>query len=194
MGPRTAEAKVRRPEKATVPDPARMPPREVETLFREHNEALVRFLRARLNSDADAREAAQEAYVRLLKLDQTNQPSFLRAYLFRIAANVATDMLRQRRSRGTVIIADTAADQPEPASQEQGLAARQELEIIDQALQALPARCREAFLLSRREGLSTAQIAADLNVSDRMVRLYLVRAIEHTQLALSRSSREGRRI
>ena len=161
-------------------------------LFREHNEALVRFLRARLNSDADAREAAQEAYVRLLNLDQTNQPSFLRAFLFRIAANVATDMLRKRRSRGTVIVADAAADQPEPASQEQSLAARQELEIIDRALRSLPPRCREAFLLSRREGWSTAQIAASLNVSDRMVRLYLVRAIEHMQLALSQSSPEGR--
>ena len=183
---------MRRPEKAVIPDPAREPSSEVETLFREHNDALVRFLRARLNSDADAREAAQEAYVRLLQLDQTNQPSFLRAYLFKIAANVATDMLRKRSSRGTVIVAETAADQPEPASQEQGLAARQELEIIDRSLRALPPRCREAFLLSRREGWSTAQIAASLNVSDRMVRLYLVRAIEHMQLALSQSSREGR--
>ena len=183
---------MRRSDKAIIPDPAREPPSEVETLFREHNEALVRFLRARLNSDADAREAAQEAYVRLLQLDQTNQPSFLRAFLFRIAANVATDMLRKRSSRGRVIVAETAADQPEPPSQEQSLAAREELEIIDRALQSLPPRCREAFLLSRREGWSTAQIAAGLNVSDRMVRLYLVRAIEHMQLALSQSSGEGR--
>ena len=185
---------MQRSEKATNPDPAREAPSEVETLFREHNEALVRFLRARLNSDADAREAAQEAYVRLLQLDQTSQPSFLRAFLFRIAANVATDMLRKRRSRGVVVIAEPAADQPQPASQERGLAARQELEIVDRALEALPPRCREAFLLSRREGLSTTEIAACLNVSDRMVRLYLVRALEHMQLALSRSSREGREI
>ena len=181
---------MRRLEKAVNPDPSRES--EVETLFREHNEALLRFLRARLNSDADAREAAQEAYVRLLQLDQTNQPSFLRAFLFRIAANVATDMLRKRRSRGTVVVFETAEDQPEPASQERGLAARQELEIIDRALHALPARCREAFLLSRREGWSTTEIAARLSVSDRMVRLYLLRALEHLQLALSSPSGEGR--
>jgi DNA-directed RNA polymerase specialized sigma24 family protein len=38
----------------------------VERLFREHNEALVRFLLARLRSRQAALEVAQEAYVRLL--------------------------------------------------------------------------------------------------------------------------------
>ena len=52
---------------------------EIEALFREHNETLLRFLRARLSSEADAVEAAQEAYVRLLQLD-TVEPTYLRAY------------------------------------------------------------------------------------------------------------------
>jgi RNA polymerase sigma-70 factor (ECF subfamily) len=40
----------------------------IERLFREHNEALLRFLTVRLHSYQDAREVAQEAYVRLLSL------------------------------------------------------------------------------------------------------------------------------
>src|SRR5688572_6831283 len=74
----------------------------IESLFREHNDTLLRFLRARLHSEADAREAAQEAYARLLQLDDTGQLSFLRAYLFRIAANVATDLLRRRTVQNRV--------------------------------------------------------------------------------------------
>ena len=164
----------------------------VERLFREHNDALLRFLRARLRSDADAREAAQEAYVRLLQLDQSNQPSFLRAYLFRIAANVATDMLRRKSLQARV--AASEEDAPAPmvgATQEQALSARQQLRLVQEALNELPPRCREAFLLRRQDELATIQIAERLGVSDRMIRLYLARAIEHVQQALARAGRQA---
>src|SRR5271163_4210660 len=60
-------------------------------LFREHNDALVRFLSARLGSYQDAREVAQEAYVRLLNLDRPEASNFLKALLYKTAANLAID-------------------------------------------------------------------------------------------------------
>src|SRR5882724_13483746 len=54
----------------------------IERLFREHNEALIRFLRGRVGSRHEALEVAQEAYVRLLSLDQPGAVSYLRAFLF----------------------------------------------------------------------------------------------------------------
>jgi RNA polymerase sigma factor (sigma-70 family) len=162
----------------------------VELLFREHNDTLLRFLRARLRSDADAREAAQEAYLRLLQLDQSDQPSFLRAYLFKIASNVATDMLRRRNVQARF----TPTEEPESAfgaAQEQAMSARQQLQLVSEALDELPPRCREAFLLRRAEDLATIQIAERLGVSDRMVRLYLCRAIEHVQQALERRNQRA---
>jgi RNA polymerase sigma-70 factor (ECF subfamily) len=173
------------------PEPESPAPRDepstnpIEQLFREHNDALLRFLRARLNSDADAREAAQEAYVRLLQLDRSDQPSFLRAYLFKIASNVATDMLRRKGVRARL------AEPPEPPSareavQEQALSARQQLRAVEAALGELPPRCRMAFILRRHEELPTTEIGERLGVTDRMVRLYLARAIEHVQRAVAR--------
>jgi RNA polymerase sigma-70 factor (ECF subfamily) len=156
----------------------------IESLFREHNDTLLRFLRARLHSEADAREAAQEAYVRLLQLDDPGQLSFLRAYLFRIAANVATDLLRRRTLQTRAQQDSLFFEADEPATQERGLQARQQLAKVEIALSELPPKCREAFLLSRREGWASGRIAAHLGVSDRMVRLYLVRALEHLEAAL----------
>lgn len=157
----------------------------IEVLFREHNETLVRFLRGRLPLDVDAREAAQEAYVRLLQLDEPAQPSFLRAYLFKVAANVATDLLRRRaiRAQGDGLEAGARGDAV-PATQERALQAREQLELVEKALLELPPRCREAFRMSREDGAGAAEIAARLGVSDRMVRQYLVRALEHIQLRL----------
>ncbi len=66
----------------------------VARLFREHNEALVRFLALKLRSQQAAQEVAQEAYVRVLSLDKPGAVSFLRAFLFKTAANLAVDRIR----------------------------------------------------------------------------------------------------
>src|SRR5262245_1247058 len=83
-----------------APDPPAQHERQaraalIERLFREHNEALVRFLLSRLRSPQEAQEVAQEAYVRLLNLDEPGAVSYLRAFLFRTAANLAVDRLRR---------------------------------------------------------------------------------------------------
>ena len=55
----------------------------------------MRFLHARLRSRSAAVEVAQEAYVRLLSLDQLGAISYLRSLLFKTAANLAVDRLRR---------------------------------------------------------------------------------------------------
>jgi dienelactone hydrolase len=62
---------------------------DVERVFRDHNEALLRFIAAKLGSRQEAREVAQEAYVKLLSLDNREAVSYLRAFSFKIAANLA---------------------------------------------------------------------------------------------------------
>src|SRR5579862_9318697 len=74
----------------------------IKQLFDDHNRALLCFLRARLGSDAEARDVAQEAYVRLLELDNLSAVGFLRAYLFRVAANIAIDRQRHNAVRETL--------------------------------------------------------------------------------------------
>lgn len=70
-------------------------------LFAAHNQALLRFLNCRLKSMQEAMEVAQEAYVRMLQLDTSDGIGYLRAYLFKIAANLAADRLKSvaRRER-----------------------------------------------------------------------------------------------
>src|SRR5215203_2149124 len=74
-------------------------PSRVERLFREYNQSLLRFLRPRVRSQQEAKEIAQEAYVRLLKLDNPGTVSFLQAYLFKTAANIATERFSQQQAR-----------------------------------------------------------------------------------------------
>ena len=52
--------------------------------FREHNRMLVGYLRSRLGSEQEAKEVAEDAYVRVLQLHQPGAPGLLRAYLFKL--------------------------------------------------------------------------------------------------------------
>jgi len=118
-------------------------------LFREHNQALIGFLLGRVNSQQEAQEIAQEAYVRMLELDTAGAIGFLRAYLFKLAANLAVDRARQRATHTR--LQETWVDPFEYISQEpsaeRGAAARQELQLVRRFMAELPPRCRVAFYL-----------------------------------------------
>ncbi|AYA64853.1 MULTISPECIES: RNA polymerase sigma factor [unclassified Alteromonas] len=149
----------------------------IADLFRQHNDTLIKFLRARLRSDADAHEVAQEAYVKLLDLDKPDAISYLKAYLFKIASNLAIDRLRSKQ-HNTVFKPLTFVESNHP-SEEQYALKKEQLKLMTGFINELPPRCRKAFLLSRLHGLSSGEIASLMNISDRMVRKYLVRATEY---------------
>jgi|SRR6185437_1931912 len=152
----------------------------VERLFREHNEALLRFLRARVGSQNEALEVAQEAYVRLLSLDQPGAVSYLRAFLFKTAANIAIDRHRRHRSYDKV----TGGGQlfvefAENRTPERLVAGEQTLRHLGDLIGSMPAKCQAAFVMSQIQGLDAATIAARLGITDSMVRKYVVRALLH---------------
>lgn len=161
-------------------------------LYREHNQALVRFLLTRVDSEQEAQDVAHEAYVRMLQLDSQGASSYLSAYLFRTAANIAIDRVRRgyRGQRIQKSLAHDAAvqvqDTPPP---DQALGVRQELELIADSLDELPEKCRQAFYLHRVHDMSIDDIARELNVTKRMVHHYLLRAMVHCRQRLDAAGR-----
>lgn len=153
-------------------------------LFEEHNRTLHSFLLTRLRNEQEAREVAQEAYVRLLQLDRPGTISFLRAYLFKTAANLAVDRIRQQVNRARL---DQIAPQTEPVdrlSPDHRLMATEDLDVLERALFELPHSHRRAFMLHRFEEWPTAEIARDLGVRERSVRNYITRAAVYCKLRL----------
>lgn len=164
--------------------------RAIERLFKEHNEALIRFLQTRLRSYQAAREVAQEAYVRLLSLHQPGALSYLRAFLYKTAANLATDRLRRQD------VHDRATELPlfhefaDVLSPERRVAGAQEIQRLAQLLEELPPKCRRAFVLNRFYGVDFPAVAQELGVKERMARIYVVRALLYCQARLDNDSKE----
>jgi RNA polymerase sigma factor (sigma-70 family) len=162
--------------------------RALSSLFEEHNRTLQSFLMARLGNEQEAREVAQEAYVRLLQLHQPGTVSFLRAYLFRTAANLAVDRIRQRANRDRLDRSGPESELIDRVSPDRRVMAAEELGILEQALRELPPQYRRAFVLHRFEEWSTGQIAKELGVQERMVRNYISRSAIYCKLRLDGAS------
>ena len=175
------------------PRPAETHERRVERLFREHNESLLRVLRARLRSREEARDVAQEAYVQLLGLDHPESVNFLKGYLFRTATNLAKNRVQQRRTRQRTdeLVFFDSDGAVECRSPERIWTGNGEILAIYDALKALPSKCRESFRLVRIEGLSVTQTGEQLNVSSRLVRRYVARAVAHCATALESAATRG---
>jgi RNA polymerase sigma-70 factor (ECF subfamily) len=151
----------------------------VERLFREHNEALIRFLRGRVGSHNEALEVAQEAYVRLLSLDQPGAVSYLRAFLFKTAANIAIDRRRRHQNFDRVTGGQLFTELTENRTPERQLSGEQALGRLGALIAAMPPKCRQSFVLNQVHGLDAATIATQLGITDSMVRKYVVRALLH---------------
>jgi RNA polymerase sigma factor (sigma-70 family) len=169
----------------------------VAALFRKHNRSLVSLLAARLHSVEEAKEVAQEAYVKLLQLDRPGTVSLLQAYLFRTACNLALDRMRQRTAR-TRLLHEHAADLFESSSRpEQLLEARalvdDELRLLQTSLGELSEKCRRTFLLYRLEGLDQQTLADRVGITERMVRYYISYAMKYCRLRMSGTRPEAAR-
>ena len=154
---------------------------EIKTLFQRHNDELVRYLVGRLKSRDEAVEVAQEAYIRLLRLDDTSTIGFLRAFLFRTATNIAIDRQR-RRGRAMAYVEQEKADpdtQVFEFTPERQVASQQSLNRVIECIECLPPKCRHAFLEFKFRQRSYDDIAGEMGITTSMVRKYVIRALVH---------------
>lgn len=136
-----------------------------------HREALSGWLRSRFPSIADTENLVQESMSRVWRTVSEQPVSSPRALLFTTAHNLAVDHVRRERVARVETIEELPelpenADLPTPADV---TARNQELELLTQAIQALPDRCRQVLTLRKIYGLSQKQIAAELGIAEHTV-------------------------
>lgn len=143
------------------------------------------YLRRTLHRSDDADEVAQEAMLRIWNARDSVSLDTARPLLFRIAANLAIDRLREhRRWRFTGM--EDAPPETEAVPADRALAAREELRLIEAAIVALPDNCRAAFISSRIDGKKHAEIAEAMGISKSMVEKHVAEAAFRLSLARKR--------
>jgi RNA polymerase sigma factor (sigma-70 family) len=136
-------------------------------LFERHGRSVRRYLRALTGNGDLAEDLAQEVFLRVLRGADRYQPRGReRAWLFRIARNLALDARRRAAVRPP---GGPALEVTVPATQSLSL-------TLGQALAELPPAEREAFLMVELGGLSYAETGVALELSVAAVRSCLHRA------------------
>ncbi|XAH25535.1 sigma-70 family RNA polymerase sigma factor [Xylophilus sp. GW821-FHT01B05] len=140
---------------------------------------LLKYFSRKLRDQHAAADVVQEAYARVLAHQQAGQPvEHARGLLYRTARNILIDQERHDAVRAPETDA-VLADMPAPAQSqpEEIYAATQRARQLVAAIEALPPRCREAFMLHRFEGLSHAEVAARMGISRNMVERHIMLAV-----------------
>lgn len=143
--------------------------------IRPHERELRAYLRGRFPSLPDVDDLVQETYARVWRARAERREALTRAYLFVVARNVALDLLRRERVVAVERVAEMDGlslieERPDAA---ETLSREQELALLDEAVQALPPRCREILTLRRIEGLSHRAIAERLGIAEATVNAQL---------------------
>lgn len=132
---------------------------------------LERFLVQRVGSSGAASDLAQDVYLKLRDKPANGSVQNSRAYLYRIAANLATDYARmeQRRARILEESGESVWTTQDDRTPERTALAEAELAFMEQAIQSLSERRRRVFYMSRYENRTQAQIAEELGVGSTTI-------------------------
>lgn len=167
-------------------------------MFHHYSAELVRFLTRRVACRETAADLTQETFLRLLlfsgpSASAQGRDSLIRngrAYLYRTAANLATDHQRRQRILPFVGDGDTALLEfvDDTPSAERVVQSRQQLKIIQTALHQLPVEVQRVFILARLQGLSYEQIGKKLGISPKTAFSRMVKALTYLKLYLDQKN------
>jgi len=173
-----------------------------EEIMKHSEKRVMRMTWRMLGNEADARDAAQEVFLRVYKYlgrFKQDQPFF--AWVYQITLNVCRDIARKRQQYNTQfisldngneaasVISDTQADA------EETLIRVQERELMLRAIATLPERERAAILLRDLEGFSTDEVAHIMRSTATTVRSQISSARQKIRVYCGRylKKREERR-
>ncbi len=149
-----------------------------EQIYKEHYAGVLHFATAWLGVQADAHEVVQEVFISVWeKGDELNWKIGLKSYLYRSVKNRCFNLNRDRKISFDI---ENQKEQIQSSgtSPDQGLLNEDLNARIKWAIGSLPPRCRQVFLLKRREGFSQKEIAELMDISEKTVENQMSKAMK----------------
>jgi RNA polymerase sigma-70 factor (ECF subfamily) len=144
-----------------------------------HERVLRAHLRGAFPAVRDVDDVVQESFLRVWRARAAQPVGLARAFLFRVARNLALDLVRRERVSPVTAVADPAA-LPVAAPEigvETALAEAERLRLLGDAIAALPPRSRELIVLCKIDGLTHREAAARLGLAPKTVDEHIHRGL-----------------
>jgi RNA polymerase sigma-70 factor (ECF subfamily) len=153
-----------------------------------HGSSLKAYLQGAFPAVRDTEDVVQESFLRIWRLRAAQPIRSAKAFLFTVARNIALDSVRRAHGSPIFSVPDLAAlpVMGEETDVPAAVSRSEEVALLVDSLQALPARCREIILLRKFQGLSQKEVAARLGISELTVQEQVYRGVRRLEKILTR--------
>jgi RNA polymerase sigma factor (sigma-70 family) len=167
------------PERAASADATRWFIDEVHP----HDASLKAYLRGAFPAVRDFEDVVQESYLRIWKSRAETPIQSVKAFLFTVARRLALDFIRRGRRSPVVpvkdleglFVLDPKSDAREAAS------TAEEIQVLVEAIESLPSRCREIFVFCHLEGCTQREVAHRFGLSENTVAVQSARGLQRCE-------------
>lgn len=154
-------------------------------LFRYMHAPLLRYAQYVVRDREAAADLTQDAFAKLWQVRDTLDPDrSLKALLFQMVRNLALNHERHKKRHRTEPLETVFDRGSDEHPVEDSIDADTLNERLESWIEAMPDRRREAFLLSRREGLSHEEISQLMGLAPKTVNNHIVLALQHIRAKL----------
>ncbi len=147
-----------------------------EEHLRPHESMIRAWIGSRYGDQVDVDDVIQGALLRVFETRSSREVKAPKAFFFATARNLAIDMIRKRSkvvARDDFTESDMRELFDEDESIEETVARNHELELLTQAIQSLPERCRGVFTLSKVYGMTYNEITKEMGISFNTVAAHI---------------------
>lgn len=144
-----------------------------------HELVLRSYLQGAFPAVRDVDDVVQESYLRIWQAAARQRITSAKAFLFTVARRLALNALRRDRAAPFVEVTDlNGLFVPDQKQGGDAAALAEEIELLVAAVDSLPPRCREIFVLRRLQGVPQKEIAARLGLSEQTVQVQAARGLQ----------------
>jgi RNA polymerase sigma factor (sigma-70 family) len=157
---------------------------DINALYTLHRKELVNHLLRIVKCPETAQDLVQESYMILARTADDALIEHPRGFLYRTAGNLALDHLRHNKIVARHVEAELANEAVAQSSVESELSKAQWQALLHSAIDELPPRCRDVFILHKIRGMSYREVATMLEISESAVEKHIIKGLLHCRKRL----------
>lgn len=142
-----------------------------------HDAKLKAYLRSAFPGVRDVDDVVQESYLRVWRARAQKPIRLAQAFLFTVARRIALDLVRREQRAPFVPVKEMDQLFVLDAASHSTADNEMDIQLLTAAVDSLPARCREVFILCQIEGLAQAEVARRLGISPNTVAVQSARGL-----------------
>lgn len=164
---------------------------KIVKVFFENEGPLKTFIARLIYRPQDVDDIAQEAFIRAFKAEKKSVIEHPKAYLYKIARNLALKELTKKSNKMTSFIEDSCSSEVLSSDEdiEKQVETLEKLSRVKAAIAELPPQCQRVFILRKVYGFSHKEISSKLGISVSTVEKHIVSGLKRCRRSVSQKER-----